>query len=103
MCQDADPTPRITRERFLRPVWRSLTAYDASNNKNLHECGLVQLASRTVGVAFVSVTAASLAIADLWHLSHLFLGYNVREWSLRSLLYQIWDDHNPPFISWAEG
>jgi hypothetical protein len=42
-----------------------LPAYQASNHPNLDECGLVQLASRTVGVPFVSVTAGALAIAEL--------------------------------------
>jgi hypothetical protein len=33
--------------------------------------------------------------------SHLFLGYNVREWCLRALLYRLWEVRKPPFDSWA--
>ena len=33
--------------------------------------------------------------------NHLFLGCNVREWSLRALLYRIWEDSKPPLASWT--
>lgn len=33
--------------------------------------------------------------------NHLFLGYNVREWSLRALLYRIWEDHKAPQASFS--
>jgi hypothetical protein len=42
-----------------------MAAYQTSNHPHLDECGLAQLASRTVGVPFVSVTAAALGIAEL--------------------------------------
>jgi hypothetical protein len=41
-----------------------MPAYRASNYPTLDECGLAQLASRTVGVSFVGLTAASLALAE---------------------------------------
>lgn len=33
--------------------------------------------------------------------SHLFLGYSLREWNLRALLYRIWEDQKPRYESWA--
>jgi CHAT domain-containing protein/SIR2-like protein len=33
--------------------------------------------------------------------NHLFLGYNVREWCVRALLYRIWEDTIPPMTSWT--
>ncbi len=32
---------------------------------------------------------------------HLFLGYDLRDWYLRALVYRIWDDKRPPYESWA--
>jgi hypothetical protein len=48
----------------------NLPAYEASKHPNLDECGLVQLASRSVGVPFVSLTAGALAIAELLRRLH---------------------------------
>jgi hypothetical protein len=42
-----------------------LVAYDAANYPHLDGCGLAQLASRTVGVPFVGVTAAVLVISEI--------------------------------------
>lgn len=47
-----------------------MPAYQASNHPRLDECGLAQLASRTVGVPFVGLTAAALAIAELLRRLH---------------------------------
>ena len=33
--------------------------------------------------------------------NQLFLGCNVREWSLRALLYRVWEDSKPPLASWT--
>ncbi|MEP6922349.1 MAG: CHAT domain-containing protein [bacterium] len=33
--------------------------------------------------------------------NHLFLGYNVREWCMRALLYRIWEDNKAPVVSWT--
>ena len=32
--------------------------------------------------------------------SHLFLGYSLRDWNSRALLYRIWDDQKPGYLSW---
>jgi hypothetical protein len=47
-----------------------MPAYQASKHPNLDECGLAQLASRTVGVPFVGLTAAALAISELLRRLH---------------------------------
>ncbi len=31
---------------------------------------------------------------------HLFLGYSLRDWNSRALLYRIWDDQKPGYLSW---
>lgn len=46
-------------EVLEKPAYRSL------RKQGLDVCGLTQLASRTVGVPFVSLTAAALAMAEL--------------------------------------
>jgi len=33
--------------------------------------------------------------------SHLFLGYSLREWNLRALVFRIWDEQKPSYLSWA--
>ncbi|MBV9924332.1 MAG: CHAT domain-containing protein [Acidobacteria bacterium] len=43
----------------------------------------------------------SQLLTKLRNSSHLFLGCNVREWSLRALLYRIWEDHQAHYASWA--
>jgi CHAT domain/SIR2-like domain len=43
----------------------------------------------------------SQLLTKLRNSNHLFLGFNVREWSLRALLYRIWEDHKAPFASWT--
>jgi CHAT domain/SIR2-like domain len=40
-------------------------------------------------------------LTKLRNSNHLFLGYNVREWHLRALLYRIWEDHKAPVAAWA--
>jgi hypothetical protein len=52
------------------PDVRSMPAYDPSRHSQLDECGLAQLASRTVGIPFVGLTAAALAIAELLRRLH---------------------------------
>jgi hypothetical protein len=47
-----------------------MPAYQASKHPGLDECGLAQLASRTVGVPFVGLTAAAFAIAELLRRLH---------------------------------
>lgn len=43
----------------------------------------------------------SQLLTKLRNSNHLFLGYNVREWSLRALLYRIWEDSKAPLASWT--
>lgn len=62
-------------------IWRSdsaatgldvleMPAYHPSHYPRLDECGLAQLASRTVGVPFVGLTAASLVVAEILRRLH---------------------------------
>jgi hypothetical protein len=48
----------------------NMPAYEPSKHPGLDECGLAQLASRTVGVPFVGLTAGSFAIAELLRRLH---------------------------------
>jgi hypothetical protein len=48
----------------------SQPAYTASQHSNLDECGLTQLASRTVGVPFVGLISACFAIGELLRRLH---------------------------------
>jgi hypothetical protein len=47
-----------------------MPAYEPSKYPTLDECGLAQLATRTVGVPFVGLTVASFAIAELLRRLH---------------------------------
>ena len=47
-----------------------MPAYEPSKHPTLDECGLAQLASRTVGVPFVGLTAACFAVAELLRRLH---------------------------------
>lgn len=53
-----------------RPDVSNMPAYQASKHPRLDVCGLAQLASRTVGVPFVGLTAGALAIAELLRRLH---------------------------------
>jgi hypothetical protein len=65
------PATRTAREIWSGPVvqggadYEALPAYRALKDAGLDECGLAQLASRTVGVPFVGLIAACLAISEL--------------------------------------
>jgi hypothetical protein len=48
----------------------NMPAYEPSKYPGLDECGLAQLASRTVGVPFVGLTAGAFAIAELLRRLH---------------------------------
>jgi hypothetical protein len=48
----------------------NMPAYQPSKHPSLDECGLAQLASRTVGVPFVGLTAGAFAIAELLRRLH---------------------------------
>lgn len=48
----------------------SLPAYQAAREAGVDPCGVLQLASRTVGVPFVGLTAAALVVAELLRRVH---------------------------------
>jgi hypothetical protein len=48
----------------------ALPAYGADKHPSLDECGLTQLASRTIGVPFVGLLAAAFAIAEILRRLH---------------------------------
>ncbi len=52
------------------PDVSNMPAYRALKHAGLDECGLAQLASRTVGVPFVGLTAAALVISELLRRLH---------------------------------
>ncbi len=47
-----------------------MPAYSALRKSGLDTCGLAQLASRTVGVPFVGLIAAALAVSELLRRLH---------------------------------
>ena len=47
-----------------------MPAYSALRRSGLDTCGLAQLASRTVGVPFVGLIAAALAVSELLRRLH---------------------------------
>lgn len=60
-------------------------AYKALRAKGMDACGLTQLASRTVGVPFVGLTAAALALAELLRRLHGGPGLSLVSGSLMAL------------------
>lgn len=67
------------------PQVGSMPAYDPLAHPHLDECGLAQLASRTVGVPFVGLTAAALAIAELLRRLHGGLALELISGSMSTL------------------
>lgn len=63
----------------------NMPAYDRLKHPDLDECGLAQLASRTVGVPFVGLTAAAFAIAELLRRLHRGLAIELVSASLAAL------------------
>ena len=61
------------------------SAYAPQQYMHLDECGLAQLASRTVGVPFVGLTAAALVIAELLRRLHSGNAFELIAGSLASL------------------
>ncbi len=51
-------------------VFENMPAYQAMKRKGMDRCGLTQLASRTVGVPFVGLTAGCLVISELLRRLH---------------------------------
>jgi hypothetical protein len=70
------PASRTAEEIWSRQVgqleenFEDKPAYRALREKGMDTCGLAQLASRTVGVPFVGLIAASVAIAELLRRLH---------------------------------
>jgi hypothetical protein len=60
-------------------------AYRALRAKGMDACGLTQLASRTVGVPFVGLTASALALAELLRRLHGGAGFSLISGSLMAL------------------
>jgi hypothetical protein len=52
------------------PDVSTMPAYKAMKEKGVERCGLTQLASRTIGVPFVGLTAAILAVGELLRRLH---------------------------------
>jgi hypothetical protein len=48
----------------------NMPAYQALKHEGMNPCGLTQLASRTVGVPFVGLIAATLVIAEILRRLH---------------------------------
>lgn len=63
----------------------SKPAYEALKRSGMDVCGLTQLASRTVGVPFVGLTAAALALAELLRRLHGGTGMALVSGSLLAL------------------
>jgi hypothetical protein len=70
------PASRTAEDLWSRAVaeadenFEDRPAYEALKREGRDECGLAQLASRTVGVPFVGLIAAALAIAELLRRLH---------------------------------
>jgi len=60
-------------------------AYSAMKKRGMDECGLAQLASRTVGVPYVGLTAGVFVIAELLRRLHGGPGYEQLSGSLLSV------------------
>jgi len=56
---------------------RSQPAYSRQEHPSLDECGITQLASRTIGVPFVGLLAATFAIAELLRRLHGGIAFEV--------------------------
>jgi hypothetical protein len=52
-------------KRTAAPDVRDMPAYQALRRSGMDQCGLIQLASRTIAVPFVGLTAACLVVAEL--------------------------------------
>ncbi len=64
---------------------RSMPAYRALERDGMDECGLTQLASRTVGVPFVGVIAGSLVVSEILRRLHRADATEVMSTSVASL------------------
>jgi len=76
---DRMPTAESSASVLDRPAYRAL------RHDGLDECGLVQLAGRTVGAPFVGAVASTLVTAELVRIAQGFHRYDLVDGSLRSL------------------
>lgn len=67
------------------PIVSDAPAYEALKKRGMNECGLAQLASRTVDVPFVGLTAGLFVIAELLRRLHGSLGFEQLSGSLQSV------------------
>ena len=85
------PASRSAEQIWARHVGQSdgppesLPAYRVLKQKGMDACGLTQLASRTVGVPFVGLIAATLVIAELLRRLHGGKGLELAAGSVASL------------------
>lgn len=70
--------PASTAELVARP------AYDALRAKGLDECGLIQLAERTIGAPFVGAVASTIVVAELVRMALGVHRYELIDGSLRT-------------------
>lgn len=94
---------QIWRREVARSVLdvSSMPAYNALRDSGLDTCGLAQLASRTVGVPFVGLIAAALAVSELLRRLHGADGMELASGSALNL-----DDiecSRLPFVPYAFG
>lgn len=86
------PSPTRARTRWedggaaaAAPDSADAPAYDQLVEEGLDDCGLVQLASRTVGAPFVGVVAAGLVLGEVIRRLNGGPGYDVIDLTLRDL------------------
>jgi hypothetical protein len=72
--ESTEPAPTISQP-----------AYSTDKHPSLDECGLAQLASRTIGVPFVGLLAAAFAIAEILRRLHGGTGFEVISGSTAAL------------------
>lgn len=83
--QEAFPT-RPPRQRSLAATYEAEIDRRIAGGANAGDarCGMIELASATVGAAFVGATAGALAIGDVLRLLHDGMSYSVLSVDLRS-------------------
>jgi hypothetical protein len=85
------PASRSAEQIWSRDVGQAddnlenMPAYQALKHEGLDSCGLTQLASRTVGVPFVGLIAATLVIAELLRRLHRGNGLELASGSVAAL------------------
>ncbi len=70
-------------EKVVTTTGPRATAYDGLAAGGMDECGLVRLATRTVGAPFVGATAATLVVAEVLRLLNGGTAYEIIDMTLR--------------------